>query len=58
MYKNDNYKRKGEAPLPFKWLSLEAISDHVFSVYSDIWSYGALKNRFFNSSILIKFQLN
>ncbi|KAL7045402.1 hypothetical protein ACKWTF_002226 [Chironomus riparius] len=42
MYKNDNYKRKGEAPLPFKWLSLEAISDHVFSVYSDIWSYGVV----------------
>jgi FMS-like tyrosine kinase 1 len=40
MYKNDNYKKKGEAPLPFKWLSIEAISDHVFSTYSDVWAFG------------------
>ncbi|KAG5675894.1 hypothetical protein PVAND_005754 [Polypedilum vanderplanki] len=42
MYKNDNYKKKGEAPLPFKWLSIEAISDHVFSTYSDVWAYGVV----------------
>lgn len=40
MYKNDNYKKKGEAPLPFKWLALESISDHVFSTYSDVWAFG------------------
>ncbi|KAG5675896.1 hypothetical protein PVAND_005756 [Polypedilum vanderplanki] len=42
MYKNDNYKKKGEAPLPFKWLSIEAISDHVFSTYSDVWAYAGV----------------
>lgn len=42
MYKNDNYKKKGEAPLPFKWLALESISDHVFSTYSDVWAFGEL----------------
>lgn len=40
MYKNDNYKKQGEAPLPFKWLALESISDHVFSTYSDVWAFG------------------
>ena len=40
MYKNDNYKKKGEAPLPFKWLALESISEHVFSTYSDVWAFG------------------
>ncbi|XP_053673665.1 vascular endothelial growth factor receptor 1 [Anopheles nili] len=40
MYKSDNYKKKGEAPLPFKWLALECISDNVFSTYSDVWAYG------------------
>lgn len=43
MYKNDNYKKKGEAPLPFKWLALESISDHVFSTYSDVWAFGETK---------------
>uniref|UniRef100_A0A182MN07 Receptor protein-tyrosine kinase n=1 Tax=Anopheles culicifacies TaxID=139723 RepID=A0A182MN07_9DIPT len=40
MYKSGNYKKKGESPLPFKWLALECISDNVFSTYSDVWAYG------------------
>ncbi|ETN63625.1 hypothetical protein AND_004656 [Anopheles darlingi] len=40
MYKCDKYKKKQEALLPFKWLALECISDHVFSTYSDVWAYG------------------
>ncbi|XP_035777345.1 vascular endothelial growth factor receptor 1-like isoform X2 [Anopheles albimanus] len=40
MYKCDKYKKKQEALLPFKWLALECISDHVFSTFSDIWAYG------------------
>lgn len=26
--------------MPYKWLALESIGDHVFSTYSDVWSYG------------------
>jgi FMS-like tyrosine kinase 1 len=44
MYKNDNYKKKGETPLPFKWLALESISDHVFSTYSDVWAFGKIRS--------------
>uniref|UniRef100_A0A1Q3G4D4 receptor protein-tyrosine kinase n=1 Tax=Culex tarsalis TaxID=7177 RepID=A0A1Q3G4D4_CULTA len=47
MYKSDNYKKKGEAPLPFKWLALECISDNVFGTYSDVWAYGIVLWEFF-----------
>lgn len=40
MYKNDNYKKKAETPLPFKWLAIESIGDREFSTYSDVWSFG------------------
>lgn len=42
LYKNYNYIRNSETPLPFKWLAIECLEDHVFSVYSDIWAYGIL----------------
>ncbi|XP_035774080.1 vascular endothelial growth factor receptor 1-like [Anopheles albimanus] len=40
IYRRNNYKKKGEDPLPFKWLALECISDNVFSLSSDVWAYG------------------
>lgn len=40
MYKNDNYKKKGDELLPVKWLAIESISDRIFSTQSDVWSYG------------------
>ncbi|XP_055710177.1 vascular endothelial growth factor receptor 1 isoform X3 [Phlebotomus papatasi] len=48
MYKSNNYKKQGKALLPFKWLALESISDHVFSTYSDIWSFGIVLWEFFS----------
>ncbi|XP_055641478.1 vascular endothelial growth factor receptor 1 isoform X2 [Toxorhynchites rutilus septentrionalis] len=48
MYKSDNYKKKGEAPLPFKWLALECISDNIFGTYSDVWAYGIVLWEFFS----------
>ncbi|GLG93183.1 Protein sevenless [Gryllus bimaculatus] len=40
MYKSDNYKKKGDGPLPVKWMALESIRDGVFSTQSDVWSFG------------------
>lgn len=57
MYKNDNYKKKGEAPLPFKWLALESISDHVFSTYSDVWAFGELVDYFLSNLKLTRFSI-
>lgn len=44
LYRNENYKKTGEALLPFKWLALESISDLIFSTYSDVWSFGKISS--------------
>ncbi|XP_056648328.1 vascular endothelial growth factor receptor 1-like isoform X1 [Diorhabda sublineata] len=40
MYKSDNYKKRGDCPLPVKWMAIESIRDRVFSTQSDCWSFG------------------
>ncbi|KAH8269724.1 hypothetical protein KR018_002067, partial [Drosophila ironensis] len=40
MYRGDNYKKSESGKLPIKWLALESLSDHMFSTYSDVWSFG------------------
>ncbi|CAL8116303.1 unnamed protein product [Orchesella dallaii] len=40
LYNYSIYVKTQNSPLPWRWLSLEAIMDMSFSTQSDIWSYG------------------
>eukprot|EP00048_Salpingoeca_helianthica_P009155 m.131312 g.131312 ORF g.131312 m.131312 type:complete len:769 (-) comp14792_c0_seq8:37-2343(-) len=34
------YRMTGSAPLPVRWMSPEAIMDGIYTVHSDVWSFG------------------
>ncbi|XP_049864841.1 vascular endothelial growth factor receptor kdr-like isoform X3 [Pectinophora gossypiella] len=40
IYKNDEYQKKENSPLPVKWLAIECMTDRIFSTQSDVWSFG------------------
>lgn len=40
IYKNDEYKKQENSPLPIKWLAIECMTDRIFSTQSDVWSFG------------------
>ncbi|XP_044019330.1 vascular endothelial growth factor receptor kdr-like [Aphidius gifuensis] len=42
IYKNGIYEKKGDTPMPIKWMALESMRDHVFSTQSDVWSFGVV----------------
>ncbi|XP_067945788.1 uncharacterized protein [Watersipora subatra] len=42
IYRNDYYRKEGEALLPVRWMSPEALVDGVFTTQSDIWAFGVL----------------
>ncbi|XP_046394628.1 vascular endothelial growth factor receptor 1-like [Ischnura elegans] len=47
LYKNIDYKKKGQDPLPIKWMAIESIEDRIFSTKSDVWSFGIVLWEFF-----------
>ncbi|XP_064098982.1 vascular endothelial growth factor receptor kdr-like isoform X2 [Macrobrachium nipponense] len=40
IYKDDIYLKQTNDLLPVKWMSIEAIRDKMFSIQSDVWSFG------------------
>ncbi|XP_042882555.1 mast/stem cell growth factor receptor-related protein Kit-like [Penaeus japonicus] len=42
IYKNENYMKSKSAPLPVKWMSVEALRDGIFSTQSDVWAFGVV----------------
>ncbi|KAL8622266.1 hypothetical protein ACOMHN_043789 [Nucella lapillus] len=39
-YKDDEYHKKGDGPVPVKWMALESLTHRLCTSKSDVWSYG------------------
>lgn len=40
VFYHDYYRKRGAGRLPIKWMAPEALEANVYTVYSDVWSYG------------------
>ncbi|CAG2188022.1 FLT1 [Mytilus edulis] len=39
-YTNPDYHKKGDGPVPVKWMAIESLTHQVYTTQSDVWSYG------------------
>ncbi|XP_045462043.1 ALK tyrosine kinase receptor isoform X2 [Harmonia axyridis] len=42
VYRQEYYRKGGKAMLPIKWMPPEAFFDGIFTIKTDVWSYGVL----------------
>ncbi|XP_067025156.1 fibroblast growth factor receptor 1-like [Acropora muricata] len=42
VYEQLMYKKETQGKLPVKWMAIESLETYVFTVESDVWSYGVL----------------
>ncbi|XP_067847314.1 tyrosine-protein kinase receptor TYRO3 [Heptranchias perlo] len=40
LYSGDYYRQGSTSKLPVKWIALESLADNVYTVHSDVWSFG------------------
>ncbi|XP_052742746.1 tyrosine-protein kinase receptor [Bicyclus anynana] len=52
IYRSDYYKKGGKAMLPIKWMPPESYIDGIFTVKTDVWSYGVLLWEVFSLGIM------
>ncbi|GAB6023673.1 hypothetical protein CHUAL_008436 [Chamberlinius hualienensis] len=42
VYTKNYYRKRGQGPLPYKWMAIESIRDKIYTVESDVWSFSIL----------------
>uniref|UniRef100_A0A336MMX7 receptor protein-tyrosine kinase n=1 Tax=Culicoides sonorensis TaxID=179676 RepID=A0A336MMX7_CULSO len=42
VYQDNFYRKTGNGKLPIKWLALESMTRQIYTLYSDVWSFGIL----------------
>ncbi|CAG4993099.1 unnamed protein product [Colias eurytheme] len=52
IYRADYYRKGGKAMLPIKWMPPEAYMDGVFTVKTDVWSFGVLLWEVFSLGVM------
>ncbi|XP_063630408.1 tyrosine-protein kinase receptor-like [Cydia splendana] len=52
IYRADYYKKGGKAMLPIKWMPPEAYIDGVFTIKTDVWSFGVLLWEVFSLGVM------
>ncbi|XP_048394137.2 tyrosine-protein kinase receptor TYRO3 [Stegostoma tigrinum] len=40
LYSGDYYRQGSTSKLPVKWIALESLADNMYTVHSDVWSFG------------------
>ncbi|XP_063296316.1 insulin receptor-related protein isoform X2 [Pelobates fuscus] len=42
IYETDYYRKGGKSLLPVRWMSPESLKDGIFTLHSDVWSFGVV----------------